>query len=158
MFHRWAAPVLVLALCAMSPKIAAGQTQKPRGRGAGTLGRNFPNPFNPTTTIPFSVGDTTNGCADDRQTHEVTLQIVNILSQQVASPILRGTSTTSSTTPSSPLDGQRISNLQLACGSYFAFWDGKYQGNGKEVASGVYIVLFTVDRQSAGSRRIFVAK
>jgi len=160
MFHRWAALVLVLALCAMSPKNAAGQTQSnsPRGHGAGSIGKNFPNPFNPTTTIPFSVGDTTNACANDRQIYEVSLQILNILSQQVATPILSGTATSSSTSPSSPLDGTRIAKLRLGCGAYFAFWDGLVQNTQKEAASGVYVVLFTVNGKLAATRRIYNGK
>jgi len=160
MFHRWAALVLVLALCAMSPKNAAGQTKSnsPRGHGAGALGKNFPNPFNPTTYIPFAVGDTTNACANDRQTYEVSLQILNILSQQVANPILSSTATSTSTTPSSPLNGARVAKLRLECGSYLSFWDGFVQNTGKEAASGVYIVLFTVDGQLVGTRRIFNSK
>jgi len=55
MFHRWAALLLVLALCAMSPKTAAGQSKsKPRGQGASGLG-SYPNPFNPKTIINFQL-------------------------------------------------------------------------------------------------------
>ena len=59
MYHRWAALALVLALCAISPKKAAGQrlaarAARPEGASAGTLGQNYPNPFNPDTYIPFS--------------------------------------------------------------------------------------------------------
>jgi hypothetical protein len=160
MFHRWAALVLVLALCAMTPKIAAGQTtsKAPRGHGAGSLGRNFPNPINPNTTVPFTVGDTTNGCADDRDQHVVSMQIVNILSQQVAIPILLGTATSTSTAVSGPFSGQYLSKVQLPCGSYNAFWNGNIQNTIKEAASGVYIVLLSVDGRPAGSRRIFVSK
>ena len=160
MFHRWAAPLLVLALCAMSPKNAAGQTKSksPRGHSAGSIGKNFPNPFNPTTTIPFAVGDTADACANDRQTYEVSLQILNILSQQVANPILAGTATASSTTPSSPLDGARIAKLRLGCGAYNGFWDGKVQNTQREAASGVYIVLLFVDGQLAFSKRIYNGK
>ena len=60
MFHRWAALVLVLALCAFTPKHAAGQqstTTQPRERGAGSLGKAFPNPINPETHIHFAIGE-----------------------------------------------------------------------------------------------------
>ena len=83
MFHRWAALVLVLALCAMSPKNAAGQTSKsPRGHSAGKLGANYPNPFNPDTFLPFTVGDST--CAPGSEEHVVTMQLVNVLGQHLA--------------------------------------------------------------------------
>src|SRR6478752_8173564 len=90
MFHRWAALLLVLALCAMTPKNAAGQTQtqSPRGQKSGVFGKPWPNPFNPEIHIPVSV-DTTGGCRDaSRQGNVVTLRISNILSQEVAVPIL----------------------------------------------------------------------
>ena len=84
MFHRWAALVLVLALCAMTPKYAAGQEtqQTPRGHSAGAFGKPYPNPFNPEVFIPFSV-DTT-ACTDGSQQHVVSIRILNILAQQVA--------------------------------------------------------------------------
>ena len=60
MFHRWAALLLVLALCAMSPKTAAGQSKsKPRGQGASGLG-SYPNPFNPVTNIYYNLPKQTN--------------------------------------------------------------------------------------------------
>ena len=79
MFHRWAALVLVLALCAMSPKNAAGQTQSPKPRGTSGFGQNYPNPFNPDTKIQLFVGDTTNNCANDRGQHVVSIEIRNIV-------------------------------------------------------------------------------
>ena len=56
MHFRWAALALVLALCAVTPKSAAGQQDnRPRGRKLGTLGQNYPNPFKPDTFIPFTI-------------------------------------------------------------------------------------------------------
>ena len=99
MFHRWAALLLVLALCAMSPKTAAGQSQsKPRGQGASGLG-SYPNPFNPEAFFPFDVR--VDECTDGSRQHVVTLKIYNVLMQPIATPTLRASST--STTPvSSP--------------------------------------------------------
>ena len=90
MFHRWAALVLVLALCAMTPKNAAGQsTQSPRGHSAkGKLGSNYPNPFNPDTYLPFSVGPS--GCVPGSGQYDVTMQLINVLGQLVAEPTLFG--------------------------------------------------------------------
>ena len=157
MFHRWAALVLVLALCAMTPKNAAGQStqQQPRGHSAGSLGRAWPNPFNPRTFIAFAVGDTANQCANDRQQHVVTMRVLNILAQQVAVPVLDGPAPNwvSSTSASGPLQ-----NLTLPCGAYQALWDGNVQGTNKEAASGTYLVQLFIDRQPAGIMRIFNAK
>lgn len=157
MFHRWAAPVLVLALCAMTPKHAAGQsTQQPRGHGAGGLGHNYPNPFNPQTFIPFTVGDTSANCANDRQQHVVSVRILNILAQQVAVPVLYSNGTTTNT---GSADGQTpLSNVTLSCGAYTAFWNGNLQGTQKEAASGMYIVQLFIDNQPAGMIRIFNRK
>lgn len=155
MFHRWAAPVLVLALCAMMPKYAAGQEQQsPRGPGAGKLGRNYPNPFNPETTIPFSVecsGNTT-------ETHVVTMRLLNILAQPVMTPVLRGPAATSTTSATSSLNGSRLTNLRLACGAYEALWRGKADESGRDAASGTYIVQLFVDGKYSGSLRIYYRK
>jgi hypothetical protein len=160
MFHRWAALVLVLALCAMSPKNAAGQTQsqKPRGHSAGGgIGNNYPNnPFNPDTYIPFTVGDSS--CAGASEQHDVTVRIVNILGQTVVFPILYGASSTSTTSLPSALNGRPITHVALSCGNYVAYWNGKISPSGREAASGVYLVQLLVDNRPAGTKKIFYAK
>ncbi|MEP6493128.1 MAG: hypothetical protein ABJF01_10655 [bacterium] len=160
MFHRWAALVLVLALCAMSPKNAAGQTQvqSPRGHGVGKLGRPYPNPFNPEVFIPFDVVETDGICTDGREPHVVSVRILNILAQPVAVPEFAGPSTNVTTPVPSPLGGARLSNLKLGCGSYVAHWLGNMDGNGKEAASGMYLVQFFVDGKLVDTKRIFNRK
>lgn len=159
MFHRWAALVLVLALWAMKPKNAAGQgNTKPRGHSAGALGKAWPNPFNPEVHIQFTVGDSAS-CTDVGQQHEVTIQIKNVLAQVVAIPVLEGvTSAVSSSTLS--LGGTTpIARLRLTCGTYNAFWSGNVQDTNKEAASGVYLVVITVDGvRQPGALRIFNRK
>ena len=56
MFHRWAALVLVLALCAMSPKNAAGQASRnrPEGTVQGHSERTIRTPLILRPHIPFS--------------------------------------------------------------------------------------------------------
>ena len=151
MFHRWAALLLVLALCAMKPKYAEGQTQTPPGQSAGSLGKNFPNPPNPSTSIRFAV-DTAGGCFDGRRQHAVTLRVVNALSRPVAHFIVRGDSS-SVTSVSSSLSGQRLENLRLGCGVYLGFWDGNLP-NGKEAASGVYLAQLFIDGKLHGGQRM----
>lgn len=154
MFHRWAAPVLVLALCAMTPKYAAGQEQQsPRGPGAGKLGRNYPNPFNPDTKIPFSIacsGNTT-------ETHVVTMRLLNILAQPVVTPVLLGPAANSTTSATGSLNGSPITNLRLVCGDYEALW-GQTVARGRDPASGTYIVQLFVDGRYSGSTRIYYRK
>ncbi len=96
-----------------------------------SLGRNYPNPFNPETFIPFKlqaqlfVGG---------QRPVVTLRIYNVLAQLVSVPILQGS-------------GDKLENLPLAWngnGDFTAYWDGKYQTTDREAASGVYVYQLSV--------------
>lgn len=156
MFHRWPALVLALVFCAMMPKQAAGQQgQSPPSRtSAGTLGKSWPNPFNPVVHTPFTIsGDR---CGPGEQ-HVVTVRILNILAQPVVFPILFGPSANSTSSSSSSMNGSRISNLHLECGDFVAFWDGKTEG-GRDAASGTYIVQLFVDGVLTNSARIFYHK
>jgi len=157
MFHRWAALVLVLALCAMTPKNAAGQSvQAPRGHSArGKLGSNYPNPFNPDTYLPFSVGEP--GCVAGSGKYDVSMQLINVLGQVVAEPVLYGAAATSSATFSPALKGRQISHITLACGDYVGYWDGKTP-RGREAASGVLGQILTIDGVQQDTRRIFYKK
>lgn len=155
MFHRWAAPLLVLALCAMSPKYAAGQEiqQPPREQGAkGKLGKNYPNPFNPDTKIRFSVecsGSSTS------ETHVVSMRVMNILAQPVVPPILYGPAPTVTSGATSSMNGSPLNDLRLGCGEYEALWPSSTV---REPASGTYIVQYFVDGKLAGTRRIYYRK
>ena len=153
MVHRWAALALVLALCAFTPKHAAGQ-QQPRGRKAGSLGQNYPNPANPETAIPFTVGD--DSCAAGGPEHVVSIRIYNILSQLVGVPKLRMT-TPRAGSDSTASVSKPVQNLKLACGSYTAFWDGKSTSSGREVPAGTYVYELIVDGQRE-VRKMLVAK
>lgn len=157
MFHRWAALVLVLALCAFTPKHAAGQqstTTQPRERGAGSLGKAFPNPVNPETHIHFAIGDPPACTAV--ASHRVTIQILNILAQLVAIPVFEGPTTTATSATAGGLGP--ISNLQLTCGEYSAFWNGNLLNTGREAPSGTYVVRLIVDGKTVATSRIFASK
>lgn len=152
MKHRWAALMCVLALSALMPRGVAGQSVGRAGRDRAQgleLGQNYPNPFNPETKIPFSVGDAPE-CTESSRTHRVSLRIYNLLAQLVAIPLLQGGT-------AGVAGGQPIQNLNLPCGQYTAFWDGKYLESGNEVASGVYLYRLEVDDRTA-VKRMFVAK
>jgi hypothetical protein len=142
MFHRWAALVLVLALCAISPKSAAGQAPnaQPRGRKLGSLGQNYPNPFKPETFIPFTVDD----CNGEGGQHVVTLRIYNVLAQLVAIPVLQGAD-------------KPMVNLRLSCGEYTAYWNGRLARSKRPAASGVYVYELVVDGERT-SKKMFVSK
>jgi hypothetical protein len=153
MYHRWAALVLVLALCAMTPKHAAGQ-QPPREHSAGAFGKAYPNPFNPEVYIPFSV-DTT-ACSDGSRQHVVSMRILNILAQQVAIPVLYVGGNNTRPSPSSATGP--VSNLRLGCGFYTGYWNGKIPGTSKDAASGTYLVQLFIDGKLAGTTKSFYAK
>jgi hypothetical protein len=159
MFHRWAALLLVLALCAMSPKTAAGQKtqQQPRGQKSGAFGKPYPNPFNPEIHIPFSV-DTTGGCRDASRQKVVSVRISNILSQEVAIPILQDGSIAATTPVPTSLVGATLSNVKLGCGDYTAFWNGYVKGTTKPAASGPYLVQIIVDGIVQDNVRILIRK
>jgi len=99
------------------------------------LGRNYPNPFNPETTIPFTLSYE---LWADGTAPVVSLRIYNILAQLVAVPILQGS-------------GQPLDNISLdwnGTGEYSAYWDGKVLGTNREAASGVYVYQLVVDGQT----------
>jgi hypothetical protein len=159
MKQRWAALVLVLACSAFMPRVSSAQTGAPpsgaqpagREKSKGfSLGQNYPNPFNPETTIPFSIGDAAT-CADQpTRTYRVTLRIYNLLAQEVAMPVLKGSAGTVE-------GGRPIVNAVLPCANYEAYWDGKYRGTGREVASGIYLARLEVDGNVA-VRKMIVMK
>jgi hypothetical protein len=156
MKHRWAALAFaVLALSALMPRDAAAQSgnQPARERDAGIgLGQNYPNPFNPETRIPFSVGLAGDppACADPARQYRVSLRIYNLLAQLVAIPVLQGGS-------GEVQGGQLIENLRLSCREYTAYWDGKYMGTQREVASGIYLYRLEVDGKAV-VRKMIVMK
>ena len=73
------------------------------------LGKNYPNPFNPTTTIPFVIPDYARG-------QKIKINIYNILGQKVVT----------------------LFNGVAPVGLNTIVWDGKNE-SGKPVGSGIYI-------------------
>jgi len=112
-----------------------GQGSPPPAPPQVELKQNFPNPFNPATTIPFTLNGElfANG-----HRPKVSLKIYNVLAQVVATPILQGT-------------GEDLENLEVTCRTpntgcpFNAYWDGKVLKTDKEAASGVYIYQLVVD-------------
>ena len=148
---RWAALLMVLALSALVPSRLEAQGVD-RSRRQNPLGQNYPNPFNPETTIPFAVGDSATCANNPGQKFRVSLRIYNVLAQLVAVPILQAGTSTSPAGTSAPLN-----NVELPCGSYTAYWDGKYLNTGREVASGVYVYQLVINGR-VYTRKMLVAK
>ena len=136
----WA--LMSLGLLIAAPTAVAAQD---RSASSGVqLGRNYPNPFNPETTIPFGLD---RSLWDDGQPPVVSLRIYNVLAQLVAIPILQGS-------------GELLENIQLqwnGTGEYSAFWDGKLLGSDREAASGVYVYQLVVDGR-AFTKKMTVVK
>jgi hypothetical protein len=124
----WA--LLSLGLLLAAP--AALNAQAGQAAGGVSLGRNYPNPFNPETWIPFDIPQ--DRFADGHRP-VVSLRIYNVLAQLVAIPVLQGS-------------GQPLEKLALdwnGTGNFVAYWDGKYIGSEREAASGVYVYQLEVD-------------
>jgi hypothetical protein len=113
----------------------AGPPSTTRERGF-RLQQNHPNPFNPVTRIPFTLGEEV--FVDGRAV--VSVRIFNVLQQLVAVPKAldhpRG-------------DGVLVDRLEYTePGDYSVFWDGMDR-NGRKVASGMYIAQLEVNGQRA---------
>jgi|EP01012_Entosiphon_sulcatum_P059112 hypothetical protein len=135
----WGALGLVLALTVFMPRVSAAQSSQDgrERRNGATLGQNFPNPFNPETRIPFSVGDAPT-CSDNSKQYRVSLRVYNIVYVLVATPVLQGGT-------SGVAGGQPLQKVSIPCGEYIAYWDGKVQATGREAASGTYYYILEVD-------------
>jgi len=137
----WA--LVVLGLLLLAPDRARAQDCSPKDKVA--LCRNYPNPFNPETFIPFRLeGDV----FASGQKPVVSIRIYNVLAQVVAIPILQGS-------------GERLDNLALGwngSGNYTAYWDGKYQATDREAASGVYLYQMTIQWIEDGKARSQVVR
>lgn len=110
-----------------------------------SLRPNYPNPFNPETTIPFVLGE---DLFVDGRPVVVSMRIFNLLQQPVAVPVaLRHPA------------GNEVSLVQLeytSPGVHEAFWDGR-DFSGNQVASSVYFVQLTVNGVSK-HLKMFVSK
>ena len=135
----WAGFLLGLLLAA--PSVTEAQQDRPTD--AVRLGRNYPNPFNPETTIPFELEQSV---FEGGHEPVVSLRIFNVLAQLVAVPILQGS-------------GESLDNIRLTwngTGHYTAYWDGKILNTDREAPSGVYVYQLTVDGTRISKRMTIV--
>lgn len=135
----------VFALYGASPLPAQEPPRSTGPKSGFTLEQNYPNPFNPETRIPFILSA---DLFEGGHQPVVTIRIFNILQQVVAIP----------TALRHPLgEGVRVANLAYAGpGRYEAYWDGT-DANGRQVASGIYLMQLTVNGVSQ-TRKMYVTK
>ena len=130
-----------LGLLLSAPSVLEAQQDRPTQ--AVRLGRNYPNPFNPETTIPFELDP---ALFEDGRQPAVSLRIYNVLAQLVAIPILQGS-------------GEPLDNVQIewnGTGRYSAYWDGRIRDSDREAPSGVYVYQLLVDGQSFTERMTII--
>jgi ABC-type dipeptide/oligopeptide/nickel transport system permease subunit len=96
------------------------------------MGSSYPNPFNPTTTIPFTLFESDLPAG---RPAKVTILILNVLQQQVAVPLAMD-----NPAGNGPLQDM----LFTQPGNYRAFWDGTDK-TGRKVASGIYYAVLVVN-------------
>jgi hypothetical protein len=142
-------------LCAPRAWSQAQGQRSGEGHRRGVLRQNEPNPFSRQTTIPFRIGDDT--CAPGTQQHVVTIRIYNILSQVVAFAMLED-STAAPDSTGHKTTQRLISNLDLACGTYVARWDGTRRPDGREAPPGVYMYQLLIDGHPSGMRKMLLTR
>lgn len=121
----WLAWGVALALGLAAP--ASAQERPPP---LVELRENTPNPFFPSTTIPFVLHPEL--CERGHQPL-VGLKVYNVLAQVVAVPILLNS------------NGERLDGLRLRCGAHEAYWDGRLRDTNRELTPGIYYAQLAVD-------------
>jgi hypothetical protein len=125
MARYWPGVLLALLLGVSAEASAQGRPPPPV-----EIRENYPNPFFPSTTIPFVLNPEL--CEGGHQPL-VSVKIYNVLVQVMAVPILLNS------------NGEKLDNLRLRCGEHAAFWEGKVGDGTRELSPGVYYAQFTVN-------------
>jgi hypothetical protein len=135
--------LLVAALVIPSNRVEAQQTGGGRPPKA-QLGSNYPNPFNPTTTIPFTLPAE---LFEGGKSVVVTILIKDIIMRPVAYPAALNHES----------GNVLVSNLRYTTpGEKKAYWDGTDR-SGRKVASGIYYVELIVQGERVAHIKIVVA-
>ncbi len=137
---------VLLSIVGLALPVSAQQAGSTGKQDSGfILEQNYPNPFNPETKIPFVLGDE---LFTDGKPVVVSVRIYNALLQFITAP-----------TALNHPGGEGVPVLDLEYpypGRFEAYWDGRNQ-EGRQVASGVYIVQLTVNGRTQ-VRKMFVIK
>ena len=113
------------------------------------LYQNFPNPFNPTTTISFFTTESTSlrqGYAGQAENTEIT--IYNIKGQKVK---------TINCHPEPFVAAQDRLSRRISNGLYSVTWNGK-DDSGKPVGSGIYFYQLKVDDKTIDTKKCLLLK
>ena len=129
----------IVLLLLFSPQLLSAQGRQERRSRMG----NYPNPFNPATTITFPLleSDFPGG-----RPAKVTIRILNVLQQEVAIPLAMDN-------PAG--NGPLRDMLFTQPGQYRAFWDGTDR-TGRKVASGIYYAVLVVNGEREDAPRKLV--
>ena len=130
--------VSVVLLLLLTPQFVSAQGG---GKGRSRMGLNYPNPFNPTTTIPFTLfeSDFPGG-----RPAKVTILILNVLQQEIAVPLAMD----------NPAGNGRVRDMLFTQpGNYRAFWDATDR-TGRIVASGIYYAVMVVNGERTPPRKL----
>ena len=137
----WGVGVVLLLLLSPQGVFAQGAGKE---RGSRLKG-NYPNPFNPTTTIAFSILDSD---IKGGRPAKVTIQILNVLQQLVAIPLAMD----------NPAGNGPVKDmLYTQPGDYRAFWDGTDR-TGRKAASGIYYAVLVVNGERNPPKKMVQAK
>ena len=136
--------VLLLALGFMSSP-ATAQEGRPGSRPNLQLKPNYPNPFNPTTKIPFFLPEE---FFEGGRPVVVSIKIYDSLMRLVATP----------SALNHPSGNAALVDklLYTSAGLHEAYWDGT-NAAGRKVPSGVYIARLEVNGERAAPRKLVVA-
>ena len=145
MKHAYGVGIVLLLALGLLSNPASAQGGQPESRPRVQLKPNYPNPFNPTTRIPFVLGE---AFFEGGRTAVVTLKIYDQLHRLIAVPQALNH-------PSG--NGAALDKLvYTAPGEYEAYWNGVDRYN-KKVASGLYFARLEVNGERSQPIRLIVA-
>ena len=130
-------------LFALAPGVSAQTPSDPAAAEAPesgfTLGHHYTSPVDPETRIPFELYE---DLFSDGRTVVVSVRILNVLLQHVASPTARDH-------PSGP--APLVGLEYVSSGQYEAYWDG-LDLFGRVLAAGTYWIVLVVDSDQTVAR------